>query len=299
MRALNAAAITHIAQTCTTLAACWRIERRDGVQILGTEHDKDITASVSTADVIETGGTYFSAAGITGSDIRYASDTSVANSEVQGSYNRPLTVVDLRAADIDAGLFDRARVVIFLLDYTDPDDFRIILNSGTLGDITRFKEGMYTTEIRGLAERLKQNFIRTYGVKCDAFFGDRRCKVDLDPLRLTGAVTGVATRRVFDAAGMGLGSTGPLAFGTVRFTSGNNESFSMDIKSHVGDTIELMLNMPRNIQVGDGIIVTPGCDKAHLTCKITYGNILNNRAHGFYAPGPDEVLKFGGQQRVA
>ena len=298
MRVLNAAAITHIAQTCTTLAACWRIERRDGVQILGTEHDKDIACAVSTADLIETGGTYLSAAGISGSDIRYASDTSVVNSEVQGSYNRPLEVVDLRAEDIDAGHFDRARVVIFLVNYEDPDDFRIILNAGTLGDIVRTKEGMYTTEIRGLAERLKQNFIRTYGVKCDAYFGDQRCKVDLDPLRLTGTVTGVTSRRLFDAAGMGLGSTGPLVFGTVRFTSGNNESFSMDIKSHDTDAIELFLAMPRAIQVGDGIVVTPGCDKAHLTCKVTYSNILNNRAHGFYCPGPNEVLKFGGQMRV-
>jgi uncharacterized phage protein (TIGR02218 family) len=195
MRTLTAELQAHLAGDVTTLAVCWRVERRDGVLILGTEHDADLTIAAG-----DYAGTYVASAGITGSDVRSTSDMSVDNMEVQGAVNNgDLALVDLSAADIEAGLFDDAEVTLFLVNWQAPDDGQIVLRTGNVGEISRTAEGEYRTEVRGLAQRLTQNIIRTYGSSCDAELGDARCKVDLAAITVTGEVTAVTSARRFVA----------------------------------------------------------------------------------------------------
>ena len=266
MRDIPAPLAAHIESTVTTLAACWRVERKDGVLILGSQHDQGIT--IAAGDLA---GTYVAQAGITGSDVRSTSDMSVDNMEVTGAINNgDLNLVDLSAADIEAGLFDDAAVTLFLVNWAAPDDGQIILRTGNVGAISRTAEGQYRAELRGLAQRLAQNIIRTYGSSCDAELGDARCGVDLAALTVTGTVTAVTSNRRF-LAELDVGSP----------------SETLDI--------ELFLAMPRDIVAGDTFTIHPGCDKSEVTCRETFANIVNFRGHGYLVPGVGELMAFGGQ----
>lgn len=304
MRTLPSALSTHLAEEVTTLAVCWLVTRRDGVFIRGTQHDEDIVVPADSppdSPASDLPGTYVAAAAITGSSVRSTSDMSVDNLEVNGAVPQdPLLLMDLTAADIEAGLFDGASVKLFLVNWAVPGDGQIILRTGTLGNITRTAEGEYRTELRGLAQHLTQNIIRTYGTNCDAELGDARCGVNVASLALTGTVTAVTSNRRFTAT---LSSTptelGYLDGGMLTWTTGNNDDFTMEVKrGAVGDVhgeITLFLPMHLDIEVGDTFSVQPGCDKAAATCKGKFNNIVNFRGHGFWVPGLGEMAAFGGQ----
>lgn len=270
MKPIAAALQTHLDGDVTTLAVCWRVERSDGVLILGTEHDEDITVEADSPSHPYT-GTYLARAGITGSDVRSTSDMSVDNMEVTGAINQgDLQILDLSASDIEAGLFDNAAIVLFVVNWQAPNDGQIVLRSGNIGEISRTAEGQYKTELRGLAQKLSQNIIRTYGASCDAELGDARCGIDLTTYTLTGTVTAVTSNRRF----------------IVELNEGS-PTITMDV--------ELYLPMPNDIEVGDEFSIRPGCDKSNVTCRETFGNITNFRGHGYLVPGIGEMMVFGGQ----
>ena len=304
MRTLPVALQTHLQGDVTTLAVCWRITRRDGVLILGTEHDQDLTISGAGSPTVALAGTYLAHAGITGSDVRSTSDMSVDNMEVTGAINQgDLSLIDLSAADIEAGLFDDASVVLFMVNWQAPDDGQIVPLTGNIGEIRRTAEGQYRTELRGLAQRLTQNIVRTYGSSCDAELGDTRCGIDIDALTITGTVTSVGSNRQF-AASLAYGSpavgaeAGYFNGGLVTWTSGQNDTFSMEVKQDAlgspGDIL-LYLPMPYDIEVGDTFTLRPGCDKSAAMCKGRFANLVNFRGHGAWVPGMGELAAFGGQ----
>ena len=291
----------------TSLQVCWRLTRRDGIEILGSEHDLDIT--ISTGDYV---GVYLAHAGITGSDVRSTSDLSVDNLEITGalvpstvtgdtsdtSDTSTLTLLDVSAADIEAGLLDNAEVVTFQVNSTDPDLYQLVMRSGWIGNITRTAEGKYTTELRGLTQALSQGICRTYGVTCDAELGDSRCRVNMagntvngHPITSTNTVTGVTSRRQFQIQDS-IGTTQAVG-GTVTWDTGANVGYSMEIKEYLSLQMTLYLPMPLDIEVGDTFTFRRGCDKTRSTCIDVYNNILNFRGHGTFVPGDMEVLKVG------
>lgn len=301
MRNIPAALLAHLQGDVTTLAVCWRITRTDGVLILGTEHDRDIEISEGGSPTNPYAGVYIARAGITGSDVRSTSDMSVDNMEVTGALDTDLQIIDLRAADIEAGLFDDASVVTFLVNWQAPDDGQAVLRTGNIGEIRRTAEGQYRTELRGLAQKLTQNIVRTYGSSCDAELGDSRCGIDIDALTITGTVTSVTSSRQF-AAAINYGSPAPdVAYfngGLVRWSSGENATFSMEVKQDTFGSpgeILLYLPMPYDIEVGDTFTIRPGCDKSAAMCKGRFGNLVNFRGHGAWVPGVGELMAFGGQ----
>ena len=96
MRTLAAALQSELAQSVTRLAVCWRVERGDGVLILGTEHDRDITISTGTL-----AGEYLVQAGVTGSGVKSSSDMSVDNMEVSGAISDGDLLEGVRAQVMD------------------------------------------------------------------------------------------------------------------------------------------------------------------------------------------------------
>jgi uncharacterized phage protein (TIGR02218 family) len=282
----------------TTLAVCWQVTRTDDVVIRGTEHDRDITIDSSPASPYA--GTYAARAGITGSDVRSTSDMSVDNMEVTGALHTfgDVSLVDLTAADIEAGLLDDAAVVLFFVNWESPNDGQIVLRTGNIGEITRTAEGQYRTELRGLAQRLSQSIVKTYGSSCDAELGDSRCTVNVAALTLTGTVTVATSNREFVATLSGGHTVGAFDGGLVTWTSGDNDTFSMEVRREDGSPIggyRLYLPMPRDIQVGDTFTIRPGCDKSAAMCKGAYSNLVNFRGHGAWVPGIGSLMMFGGQ----
>jgi uncharacterized phage protein (TIGR02218 family) len=278
----------------TELQVCWHIMRRDGVELFGTECDEDLTVTDTSSGYA---GTYLAAAGITGSDIRSTAEMDPDNLEVTGALqdeDDALYLLDLTASDLEAGLFDNAAAVTFLVKASDPDLYQHVLRCGWLGHTVRTAEGQYRTELRGLTQALSQTILRSYSTGCQWELFDENCKVDPAPFTLASAVASTgASRRAFDVT-VGLNTQpGQVPGGKLTWTSGLNTGYQMEVKTYADPTVGLYLPMTRDIAQGDEFTFRAGCDKAHATCMDPYANVVNFGGWAIFVPGMLEVLKQG------
>jgi uncharacterized phage protein (TIGR02218 family) len=272
----------------TNLQICWRVVRRDGEIIMGTECDLDVPI-----DTGELAGVYLAFAGITGSNIRSTDDLSVDNLEVTGALQQgDVHIFDLSAADIEAGMFDNAECTTFLVNVTNPNLYQHVMRTGWIGNIIRTAEGQYKTELRGLTQALSQGILRTYSVGCDAELFDDRCRAT--PVFLSsGSVTVAHSRRAFQVGVGDIPTITNAPGGKITWTSGLNAGYVMEIKSYISLQVELYLPMPADITVGDTFDFSPGCNKQRSTCIDSYNNIDNFRGFATFVPGQNEILKVG------
>ena len=168
----------------TTLARLWEITRRDGTIIRLTDHDEDIT---SNSDLYQT------AIGYSASVMEDSADMSVDTGEIFAFLDSAL----ITRQDLEAGLFNNARVDIMLVNYLQPDTSTINEKRGFLGNVTIQDENI-TIEFRGLHQILQQPIGERYSNICTAVLGDARCQVRLIPVdwAATTAATAVSD---FDA----------------------------------------------------------------------------------------------------
>jgi hypothetical protein len=168
MKTISAALGQHLDGEVTTLATCWRLERADGWTRGFTDHDKDLEVD---------GLVYTAATGFLPSAIKSGSDLSVDNLGVEGFLDDDA----LRPEDLTAGLFDGARIEIFLVNWADLSQGRIILRKGWLGEVKR-ADSRFSAEILGLANKLQQTQGILYSRLCRVDLGSPECGVDLGPL---------------------------------------------------------------------------------------------------------------------
>lgn len=305
MKTHSPAYAAHIAQSVTTLAVCWRLVKTNGDVVLGTSHDRDIPITVTSVGVTITSsdefdltGVYKASSGITASSVKGGDDMSVDNMEVEGALERPPNVfVDVSLEDVKAGLYDGARVTVFMVNWQDPDDYQDILRHGFFGQIDWNSDGYYKTEVRGLLQILQQQIGRTCGETCDVEeFGDARCKLDLAPLTVTGTVEAVTSNREFSVL-LGISSSidgGAFKLGKLIWQTGANVGFSGQVKddivSSASDDLVMYEEFPNDVQVGDTFTLTEGCNRTATRCK-QLGNFLNFRGPGIFNPGMDEIMR--------
>ncbi len=282
MKTLPAGLQAHLDSGATTLAWCWRITRRDGTVYGFTDHDRDVTFD----------GTAFEAAsGFTGTDIRQSVGLSIDNLDVTGA----LQSERLNEADLAAGQFDDARIEIWRVNWSEPEQ-RLLMMTGSIGEVRR-GETAFTAELRSLAHYLDQKQGRSFQYACDATLGGARCGVDLgDPAYAgAGTVTTAIADYLFSADGLGGFAEGWFDGGLLTWTSGANAGREMEVKrfSPAGGAtqIELWRSMASDIAPADAFAITAGCDKTFPTCKAKFANGLNFR--GFpHIPGNKYVLAY-------
>lgn len=275
MKPTTPALAAHLAGEVTTLATCWRLERADGWVRGFTDHDRELVFD---------GLTYVASTGFLPSAIKTASDLSVDNLDVDGF----LDDAALRAEDLIAGLFDGARIEVFIVNWADLGQGRLLLRKGFLGEIKRADQ-RFSAEIRGLSNRLQQTAGKLYSRLCRVDLGSSECGVALGPRTDTYAVTQVIaadTVRIVTAR-----ATGFFTFGKATFTTGANAGAVNEVLLHDGQTIRLFVPMPRPIVVGDQIVLVAGCDKTPETCNAKFANILNFRGEP-HIPGNDKVFSY-------
>ena len=275
MKPTTPALAAHLAGEVTTLATCWRLERADGWVRGFTDHDRELVVD---------GLTYVASTGFMPSAIKTASDLSVDNLDVDGF----LDDAALRAEDLIAGLFDGARIEVFIVNWADLGQGRLLLRKGFLGEIKRADQ-RFSAEIRGLSNRLQQTAGKLYSRLCRVDLGSSECGVALGPRTDTYAVTQMIaadTVRILTAR-----ATGFFTFGKATFTTGANAGAVNEVLLHDGQTIRLFVPMPRPIVVGDQIVLVAGCDKTPETCNAKFANILNFRGEP-HIPGNDKVFSY-------
>ena len=267
-----------MAQETTTLATCWKITRRDAAVYTFTSHDLNLVVG---------GLTYLAASGFTPSAIASSSDFSVGNLDVAGA----LSSASMTDADLVAGLWDFAAVIIFEVNWSDLSQGVRNLRSGTLGNV---KSGRltYQAELRDMMQPLSQMIGRRVQPACDADLGAARCGVNLAPVT-TAAVVFAATN-LYTFVSLGLVGFGANYFvgGKVTWTSGANNGQAREIKAYdtVTGEVQVFEQLPYTISSGNLISIYPGCDKSAATCRTKFSNIVNFQGFPFL-PGRDALAK--------
>lgn len=279
MRTLPAALEAALAAGTTTLCRCWRLKRLDGFELGVTDHDRDLAIA---------GTTFEANGGFEASALEAAAGLATGGGEITGL----LTSDRIRAADIEAGLYDGAEITCYLVDWQAPAlDF--VLDVATIGEIRR-TDGTFVAETRNAFHALDQERGRLYTASCSAELGDAKCSVNISipPYRITGLVATTDGRHRLTATAVGNAATGLFTRGLARFTSGANAGRSVLVKDHrAGGALEFWQPLVSDLAVGDAFTVTAGCDKRFATCRDVFANAVNFRGFPFI-PAPDFVLSY-------
>lgn len=264
-----------LAGELTTIALCWRVERRDGVTIGLTAHDRDL----------EIGGLVYRAApGMVPSAVARSASLDSDSIDVQGA----LTAEAISEADLLAGRWDGARVLLFACDWSDPGE-TAHLGEGTIGSVET-RGGSFTAELRGAAAALDRPVVETTSPDCRAELGDRRCRVAMAGRRRFARVTAA------EDAMLTLDSAEPVAngwgSGRLRWFSGLNSGLEDAIALSNGASVTLR-RPPRFDAAGALVEVIEGCDKRLATCAGRFGNAVNFRGEP-YLPGIDLLTRYPG-----
>tara|TARA_R100001086_G_scaffold229369_2_gene149228 strand:- start:6689 stop:7528 length:840 start_codon:yes stop_codon:yes gene_type:complete len=259
---------------------CWKITRNDGTVQGFTDHDNDLTFDSVT---------YEAATGFTASQFSASMGLAVDNMEVEGA----ISSSNINEDDLAAGHYDNAVIEVYWVNWSDVSQ-RHIISKGFIGEVKRHGV-MFSAETRGLTNALQQKIGRKYQRYCQAIVGDARCGIDLTSgtYRGSGTVSSVLNNRSFTATGLAGFADDWFTAGMVNWTSGNNNSSSMEVKLHsnVGGTVtvELWQAMPLDIASSDAFYITVGCKQDAETCNEKFSNIANFRGFNLI-PGPDMLL---------
>jgi uncharacterized phage protein (TIGR02218 family) len=266
MKQLDSGLAAHIVGGLTTLCRCWLVERKDGLRLGFTDHDRDLSFD---------GVTYQAASGFTASTLEDQLGLAVSNLDVAGA----LSSTVITEADLHVGRYDDASVTVYLVNWQDASQ-QLILRSGFLGQVSRGAIG-FTAELRGLASRLDQAAGRIFQRTCPWALGDTRCRIDLAAAGRHGAGTVDKVLSAFDftAAGLDGLATGVFSRGRLVWTSGANDGLALEVKSHSAGAgvarFSLLLPVPEPMEAGDAFTVTAGCDKTFETCRDRFANVVN------------------------
>lgn len=262
----------------TTLAFCWRVERRDGVCLGFTSHDRDLVIA---------GLVYRSAPGMLPSAVSVSDDFDASTLDVRGA----LTSDSIGEADLAAGRWDRAAVSLFLVDWEDPAGERLALARGELGDVT-VKANGFEAELRGAAALLERPVAEQTSPECRAELGDRRCRVDMAGRALVTRVTAAPAESVVVVA-EAPGGPGAFAFGRLRWIGGANSGLESAILASEGTELSLQEEPPFAVAAGDLVEIVEGCDKSFATCRARFVNAENFRGEP-HLPGMDLLTRYPG-----
>lgn len=276
MRDVPSGLAAHIETAATTLCHCWSLTRRDGLVLGFTDHDRRLSF-----DGIDFAATTGLEAAESAAELGFA----IGGGEVAGAF----AAFGLNEADLARGLYDDARVRVWLVNWADPGQ-RVLLEEGFVGEIKR-GEASFIAELRSFAKAFDEERGRLYMRSCSADLGDARCGV-----ALAAAEAHVADgdgRLSLSAGGMGSYPGGHFTGGRFVFTSGANAGFATEVKRHGREGVQALFQLwqaaPAPITPGDGFRVTPGCDKSFETCRAKFANGVNFR--GFpHMPTNDFII---------
>ena len=259
----------------TSLAFCWRVERRDGAGCALTSADR----------AVDHDGVRFEAApGMMPAAIVRKGGLDAGSGEVAGA----VTSTALGAVDLAIGRWDGAAATLSAVDWSDPARAAMALSQGEIGEVS--VEGTaFTAELRGVAAQLDAPVCPVTSPTCRASFGDDQCRVDLAGRRVRAAVIAVEGDRVtLDRA-----AEGRFLFGQLRWLSGANCGLRTVIWECSEADVRVRGPAPAMVAAGDRVELREGCDKTITTCAARFSNVANFRGEP-HVPGNDLLTRYPG-----
>ncbi|HEV2816067.1 MAG TPA: DUF2163 domain-containing protein [Allosphingosinicella sp.] len=271
------AVVDFIDRDLTTIALCWRLERRDGVALGFTGHDRDL----------EIGGLVYRAApGMLPSAISLADGFDPATLDVSGA----LTGDAIGAADLAAGRWDGAALAMFMTDWEAPGAEVLALARGALGEVVA-RGGAFEAELRGPAALLDAPAVEQTSPECRARLGDKRCRVDLAARTRITRIAAIVEAEIVEVEAAAAGNA--YGYGLLRWIGGANSGTDSAILRSDGATLTLREPPAFAAAAGDLVEIIEGCDKRLATCAGRFGNAVNFRGEP-HLPGIDLLTRYPG-----
>lgn len=185
--------------------------------------------------------------------------------------------------DLFAGKYDDAELEIGWIGWDMVTPERVILFSGTFGEITWDDTGL-TAEGLSDIKALDNKIGRTYTAADPFSFGDAHWGLAAGPYTFTGSVDYILSQRYkFKIAGDAATQADKyFTYGQLTWTSGNNSGLKSEVKIHevnanpnIGKSIELYVPTPYGITVGDTFSVVAGYDGSFEQAKTKFNNGVN------------------------
>lgn len=264
-----------LAKPLCALAFCWRMDRRDGVALGLTSHDRELTVG---------GFDYHPSPGIVPSAIRQTGALDAAVMDVEGA----LTASAISERDLALGRWDGAAVRLHLTEWTEPGTLWLELARGTLGPV-RQSNGAFVASLDGVKAAFGRTFAPATSPTCRATLGDRDCRVDMAPLRTITVVESAVGERLT------LGSVDGALFrdGRLRWLGGARCGLWDSIVDGGAGYVDLEDVPSEAIAPGTHVLIEQGCDKRLSTCSGRFGNAVNFRGEPFL-PGNDLLTRYPG-----
>lgn len=260
-----------------TIALCWRLERRDGVTLGFTTHDRDLRIG---------GLTYRAAPGMTPSSITRSDGFDLDTLDVEGA----LTSDAITADDLKAGRWDGASIRVFMVDWEDPPGEMLPIARGELGEVS-IKGDAFAAELKGPTAGLDRPATEQTSPECRARLGDKRCRVDLAELtRIARIVAAGSDGEIEVDTGL---SGDAWRYGRLRWLTGANSGLESAITGTAGAVIALRDPPPFAAAPGDLVELVEGCDRRLITCAGRFGNAANFRGEP-HLPGMDLLTRYPG-----
>lgn len=258
-----------------TIAICWRIERRDGVSIGLTAHDRDLVVD---------GLVHRASPGMTPSAIKRSDGLEADTMAASGV----LDAGAITERDLLGGRWDGARVAVFAVDWNG--EGRVDLGEGTIGAVD-LADGGFSAELRGVAAALDRPVAEETSASCRAELGDRRCRVAMAGRRRFARVVAVADMVVT------LDTVEPVADaygnGGLRWFGGENAGLEAAVARSEGAVLWLRQAPAFGVEPGALVELVEGCDKIFATCGARFANSVNFRGEPFL-PGIDLLTRYPG-----
>lgn len=215
--------------------------------------DLDVSISYDDGDGLVL---YDASQGLLPSSIAMEGGLSIENAEMVGLFANLDTGIN--PEDVRAGLYDYAKLRIYLVNYEDLSMGHEWLGAGSCGEVTVY-DGQFRTEYRGLAQPLKQDVCELYSVTCRAEYGDSRCGKSFD--WVTGSVTAQGTDPTSQFSTSLSVADDFYTPGAIQFLSGKNAGRTLEVISYKSNTVGLLLPLYYPPQVGDTFRIRIDCPK--------------------------------------
>lgn len=259
----------------TSLAFCWRLERRDGAGVALTSHDQSLWHD---------GVRYDPAPGMIPAAVVRRRGLDATGGEIDGA----ISSAALTEFDLEMGRWDGATIRLVAIDWTDPDGAELPLMAGEIGGVS-VSGGGFTAELAGAMATLDAPVCPSTSPECRAELGDRDCRVDLSARRMRASVVAQDGNQLT----LSIGPGGDYIAGTLSVASGTMTGFRSPILGVAGAVVTLRDPPRAAVTAGTRVWLTEGCDKRFATCCERFANAVNFRGEP-HLPGNDLLTRYPG-----
>lgn len=256
-----------------TSAFFWRIERRDGVALGFTSHERDLLLD---------GLLLRAAPGIRPAALRSTTDVLGDDAQMDGA----LTHDAISARDLAVGRFDGAAVAVGTIDWQI--GAAQTLFRGTIGQ-TEAVDGGFSAQLRSLKSALDFDPVPRTSPGCRARFCGPGC--NLSPARFRRVASVSMLDHTSNSAGFEGIEASNFVFGDLRWIDGFATGLRHAIIAQDDGMLVLDGAIPQGVGPGTRAELREGCDRTIATCAARFDNAVNFRGEPFL-PGNDLVARY-------